>query len=271
MKINKYNEEQLREAIKNNISVAGVCRELKIRPSGGNYKTLNFLFKELNVDISHFTGQGWNNGDNYKHFGKKYKLEEILIENSPYKNSTKLKHRLIIEGLKEEKCESCLLTLWQYKKIPTELHHENGNNTDNRIENLKILCPNCHAQEDNYRGKNTLSFKSEMRKENFENKDNVLKNKQAKTTKIKTPKSPKEKNKCKQCGKDCKRIGSLYCSIACVGDARKEQSKIPKVPEILKAFEEFKNFVQVGKHFGVSDNAVRKWCKNYGILEMVKN
>lgn len=84
---------------------------------------------------------------------KGFSLEKILVENSTYQ-SFKLKNKLLKEGLKECKCEKCNNTEWLGKPIPLELHHINGDRTDNRIENLQILCPNCHAQTDNYRGKN---------------------------------------------------------------------------------------------------------------------
>ena len=80
-------------------------------------------------------------------------MKEILKEDSIYQ-SYKLAKRLIKEGIKEYKCECCNLSKWQNKPIPLELHHINGIHSDNRLENLQLLCPNCHALTDSYRGKN---------------------------------------------------------------------------------------------------------------------
>jgi hypothetical protein len=82
----------------------------------------------------------------------KLPLEEILIENSSYRGSTSaLKRRLINEGLFEKKCYGCGGTEWLGKPIPIELEHKNGDRLDNRIENLTVLCPNCHAFTPTYR------------------------------------------------------------------------------------------------------------------------
>jgi Zn finger protein HypA/HybF involved in hydrogenase expression len=145
-----YSEHELREAVKNSTSIRQVLEKLDIVPAGGNYQTTNRRIQKLNIDISHFTGQAWNRG---KVIGPKRPIEEYLIENSVVQ-SFKLKGRLITEGLKEHKCECCGITEWNGKPAPIELDHINGNHHDNRLENLRILCPNCHAQTDTYRGKN---------------------------------------------------------------------------------------------------------------------
>jgi Zn finger protein HypA/HybF involved in hydrogenase expression len=162
----KVTKEELENAVKKSESVASVCRILNIRPVGGNYRTLHSKFKKWNIDSSHFTGQGWNVGLKFKPSVKR-PLSEILVEDSDYGSISKLRGRLIKEGVKEHRCESCKLTEWLGQPIPLELDHINGINTDNRIENLKVLCPNCHAQTPNYRGRNKLSALSEKKEVKF--------------------------------------------------------------------------------------------------------
>lgn len=154
----KFSKEELKDVVDKSLSVAQVCRSLNIKPCGGNYKTLKYKFSEFDIDTSHFTGPAWNVGDRFRPFNKVQPLETILIENSTHTNSGSLKRRLIKEGVLKAKCEVCNLSEWMGKPIPIELDHVNGNNRDNRRENLRILCPNCHAQTETYRGKNKKFF-----------------------------------------------------------------------------------------------------------------
>lgn len=106
----------------------------------------------------------------YKEYKKQLPLEQILIKDSEY-NRTKLKERLIREGIKEYKCECCGITEWNNKPISLQLHHINGIHNDNRLSNLQLLCPNCHSQTDNFgtKGKGT----SIIRKSDTLSKENV--------------------------------------------------------------------------------------------------
>lgn len=153
----RIDDQQFREIVAQSLSVAQVIGRMGLVPAGGNYKTVQTRIAQLQLDTGHFTGSGWNTGSRYRSFGRKAALAEILVEKSPYAFTHGLKGRLLKEGWKQHQCEACALREWQGQPIPLELHHRNGVNNDHRIENLQLLCPNCHALTNNYRGKNKLS------------------------------------------------------------------------------------------------------------------
>lgn len=150
----KWTDEQFIIAVKESFSYAQVLEKLNLKVAGSNYDTVKRKIKDLNLDTSHMTFQGWNVGERYKVINQPRPLKEVLVEHSTCVNSNNLRKRLLKEGLKEYKCECCGRTEWLGKPIKLELHHINGVKDDLRIENLAILCPNCHAFTDNYRGKN---------------------------------------------------------------------------------------------------------------------
>lgn len=152
MMARKYTDEQLKEAIKNSRSWRQTLPKVGLKETGGNHKHLKKIADKLNIDYSHFTGQSYRRGAVVPVRPAK-ELSTILVENSTYGKSH-VRQRLLKAGLKQSKCECCNLTEWFNKPIPLELDHINGINNDHRIENLRLLCPNCHAQTDTYRGKN---------------------------------------------------------------------------------------------------------------------
>lgn len=146
----RYSEEQCIEAVKTSFSIRQVLQKLNLKATGGNYKSIHNYIQLLNIDTTHFTGQLWSKG---KKLNPKRDVEDYL-SNKQTISSNNLRHRLLNEGIFQPICSCCLLETWLEKPIPLELDHINGDHLDNSLSNLRLLCPNCHAQTDNYRGKN---------------------------------------------------------------------------------------------------------------------
>ena len=145
-----YTDEDFIEAWTTSGSIRQVLNKLGLVEAGGNYACAKKRAETLNLTKEHMHGQSWNRGRTH---GPKRPLE-VYLSNEFNITSNSLRKRLIKEGYKEHKCECCGITEWNGQPAPIELDHINGNHHDNRLENLRILCPNCHAQTDTYRGKN---------------------------------------------------------------------------------------------------------------------
>lgn len=148
-----WTEVQLCGAIKTSTSLRQVLVKLGLgHDAGGNYQQIQKYIKELGLDTSHFKGRGWSKGMTGL-FRPKVPLEKILIKGISY-HSFKLKKRLFLAKLKPECCERCG---WAERTdeghLPLELDHINGNHLDNRLNNLRVLCPNCHSLTPSYRGR----------------------------------------------------------------------------------------------------------------------
>jgi len=148
-----YTDEQFIEAVEKSLSWRQVLQKLNLNATGGNYTSMKNLASRLGTNTEHFTGKGWNKGDRYKSPSKR-DTKDILVEDSTYTSTHHLKHRLWKEGLLRNECYECAITEWNDKPISLQLDHINGKRTDNRLENLRILCPNCHSQTITFAGKN---------------------------------------------------------------------------------------------------------------------
>ena len=149
-KIYQIDEQTFRKVISENTNYRQVLIKFGMCSSGG--RSINYIKKrvaELGLDVSHFNKYVDRKPNNHK-----YKMEEILVENSSYFNMARLKSRLVSEGYLEYKCYECGIHDWRGKKLSLHIEHKNGVNNDNRIENIIFLCPNCHSQTDTYAGKN---------------------------------------------------------------------------------------------------------------------
>lgn len=171
----KYNKEELEKAIKDSTNYAETLRLLSLRAAGGNFKTLKKYVSLWNINTSHFTTASERIKILHSHnfFKPKKLLEEILTENSTH-NRSDLKKKLYKHGIKKRECEFCGQgELWNGKHMSLILDHINGVYNDNRLENLRILCPNCNATLDTHCGRKNKLPKIDKR---FGKKPNRPKN-----------------------------------------------------------------------------------------------
>ena len=145
----KWDLNELPDIVKSSTSIRQVLQKLGLKPAGGNYVQVRKAIKELNLDTSHFLGQGANKG---RRFGPKRPLSAYLENGIPIKSHA-LRLRLLKENVFSHQCNCCGITEWNGLPTPLELEHKDGNHHNNSLDNLELLCPNCHAQTDTYRGK----------------------------------------------------------------------------------------------------------------------
>lgn len=137
------NEEEFINITNSSLTMAEAASKLNMRFS---------TFKRYAIKFNCYNPNRGGKGT-HKKPSKEYKLEDILNGLHPEYQSYKLKNKLIKAGIKENKCECCGITEWNGKQINFELHHIDGNSSNNLLSNLQILCPNCHSQTDNFRSK----------------------------------------------------------------------------------------------------------------------
>lgn len=150
----KWTEGELRSAVSTSLSIRQVLSKLGLKEAGGNYKQIKHFISLFQINTTHFKGRAWNKGM-VGAFRSTTPLENILVRGSTFQ-SYKLRNKLFKAGIKKPLCEICG---WSKQspdgRIPLELDHINGDHEDNRLENLRILCPNCHSLQPTHRGLNS--------------------------------------------------------------------------------------------------------------------
>ena len=212
----------MQELLNNSSSFVEVLKTLGFDAYSGNHKTLKERIKIDNLSVENLQEKRKKIVKNWS-IQKTKSLSEVLIENSTYCNSKGLKTKLIREKLLDYVCEKCgNKGMWMNEKITLQLEHKNGNNRDNRLENLCFLCPNCHSQTKTYAGRNSSL-----------------------------------KKLCTDCKSPIKGKGKLC--LSCFNKNQPKKFLVTK-KELENLVNEYPLTI-IGKKFGVSDNAIRKRCK----------
>ena len=286
----KITYKELSDAVKSSFSVAQAIKKCSpdINYNGSTaYRKFYAKCQEYDISLNHFKGKAHAKG---KSLPPKRNLENILSGQNKL-SSSNLREILFEEGIKEKRCEKCELKEWLGEPAPLELHHKDGNNKNNIIDNLMILCANCHAIHHKYNpvfrkptvvkteeefleaiktSKNTLQAlrKLEIRPAaHFYSKVAIIMEKHG----LKFDAAPIknfEESRC-SCGKiisnQSEKCSSCYHASQ-KGVPRPERRKtVRPTKEVLQEELEKNSFLALGKKYGVSGNSIKNWAKDYGI------
>lgn len=223
--IDRYSKEELEKIVKESFSIKEVIDKLGYNThSGSNNKTVKNRIEKYNIDTSHFT---------YKK-GIERNEENIFIINSSASQAT-LRRWYLKGNYTSYICSICKLNpFWQGKPLTLILDHINGKNHDDRLENLRWVCPNCNQQLDTTNGKN------KKRNLTIDKKNN--------------------KCFCKNCGEEINSATESKLCFVCSAKKRRICDRPPR--EKLKFLIRNYSFTSLGEKFGVSDKAISKWCTN---------
>jgi hypothetical protein len=232
----RYTEQEARDAIAASMSYAETLRRLELCATGGNWLTLRRWAAQWGISTEHFDR---NASSAALRRASRRPLDEILVTNSPYSRSS-LKKRLWAEGLKPRACELCGQgEIWRGRPLGLILDHINGVRDDNRLENLQIVCPNCAATLDTHCGRKN---RREVRRV------------------------------CERCSATFRpnRPEQRYCSSACGVRYERKGRPNPKLRRVQRPPHDVllheiaaTSYLAVGRTYGVSDNAIRKWVRQY--------
>lgn len=224
-----YTRAQAAEAVANSRSYSETLRRLGLRDAGGNHRTLRRHVERWEISTDHFDP---NAGRRAASRRRATPLDEVLVERSSYSRGH-LKERLYKAGLKLPTCELCGQgSTWRGREMSLVLDHINGVADDHRLENLRIVCPNCAATLDTHCGRNPPSQAVRV---------------------------------CAWCGETfrAREPAQKFCSRSCSNSRPRPHTRQVARPSRAQLAAEISKFgfVETARRYGVSDNAIRKWMR----------
>ena len=270
------NKEALEQAVKESFSIFEVINKLNFPRNGSLHKRFKEEIKKYNIDASHFTGQRWNKNRN-RHNNLRvqgYTKEQIFVENSVV--STRVVRRYIeTEPGFDHKCCICNNIEWMGKPIPLELDHINGNNRDNRRENLRFICLNCHAQTHTFRGRN-INRKGGKKVSDDVMIDAIKSCYSIREALMKVGLTPK--------GGNYNRVNELMSlhgiklnKLSKIEDKKPIHYKLKSLEDIGLTIDKFEELCssmglsKIGSMYDVSDRIVKRWCKENNIYHSLED
>ena len=217
-------KKEFSSLVKHSNSIGDICRFFGIGKKGGNYNTIKRRIDEEKLDVSHFRQcqpqvHSWISKNEFLK----------ILPTLQSKHNKFIKKKILEFSLIEEKCKLCgQTTFWNKLPLTLFLDHINGNSSDNHLENLRFLCPNCHTQTE------THSMGQRKLKSRF----------------------------CIECQSELSTPHGYLCHSC--GNKRRRKVERP-TKESLQKMVETMPMVDIGKLFDVSDNAVRRWCLSMNI------